>query len=173
MKIDYQVDAPPSCVSDRIQEAEAAGYDGVWLLEAAHDPFLGVGLGAHVTSRVEIGTGIAVAFARSPMTLAVAANDLQLVSEGRFLLGLGSQIKPHITHRFSMPWSHPAARMREYVLALRAIWDCWAGDTPLHFAGRVLPAHSDDADVRSGAQPLRESAAPARRCRRVDDGGRR
>jgi probable F420-dependent oxidoreductase len=135
MKIDHQVDAPPSCVSDRIQEAEAAGYDGVWLLEAAHDPFLGVGLGAHVTSRVEIGTGIAVAFARSPMTLAVAANDLQLVSEGRFLLGLGSQIKPHITHRFSMPWSHPAARMREYVLALRAIWDCWAGGTPLHFEG--------------------------------------
>jgi len=135
MKIDHQVDAPPQCVSDRLREAEAAGYHGVWLLEAAHDPFLSVGLGAQVTSRVEIGTGIAVAFARSPMTLAITANDLRLVSQGRFLLGLGSQIKPHITRRFSMPWSHPAARMREYVLAVRAIWNSWHDGTPLQFEG--------------------------------------
>ncbi|NMI00192.1 TIGR03617 family F420-dependent LLM class oxidoreductase [Pseudonocardia acidicola] len=135
MKIDHQVDAPPQCVSDQLREAEAAGYHGVWLLEAAHDPFLSVGLGAQVTSRVEIGTGIAVAFARSPMTLAITANDLRLVSQGRFLLGLGSQIKPHITRRFSMPWSHPAARMREYVLAVRAIWNSWHDGTPLQFEG--------------------------------------
>ena len=135
MKIDYQLDTSPVDVGDRIREVEAAGYHGAWLLEAAHDPFLGVGLAAAVTSRVQIGTGIAVAFARSPMTLAVSANDLQLVSRGRFLLGLGSQIRPHITRRFSMPWSHPAARMREFVLAVRAIWTSWSDASPLHFEG--------------------------------------
>lgn len=135
MKIDYQLDASPVSVADQIREAEAAGYHAVWLLEAAHDPFLGVGLGAQVTSRVEIGTGIAVAFARSPMTLAVSANDLQLVSQGRFLLGLGSQVRAHVTRRFSMPWSHPAARMREYVLAVRAIWASWSDGAPLCFEG--------------------------------------
>src|SRR5690606_21824265 len=81
------------------------------------------------------GTGIAVAFARNPMTLATTAWDLQAFSGGRFILGLGSQIKPHITKRFSMPWSHPAPRMREMVLAIRSIWDCWNNGTKLDFRG--------------------------------------
>jgi probable F420-dependent oxidoreductase len=76
-----------------------------------------------------------VAFARNPMTLAMTANDLQLASGGRHILGLGSQIKPHIEKRFSMPWSHPAPRMREFVLAMRAIWDCWNNGTKLDFRG--------------------------------------
>lgn len=135
MRVDYQLDVPPANVSGAVSRAEKEGYHGVWLLEAAHDPLLGVGLGAQGTSRIEIGTGIAVAFARSPMTLAVTANDLQSVSQGRLLLGLGSQIKAHVTRRFSMPWSQPAARMREYVLALRAIWTCWNDGTPLRFEG--------------------------------------
>jgi probable F420-dependent oxidoreductase len=84
---------------------------------------------------VELGTGIAVAFARSPMNLAQIAWDLQNYSQGRFLLGLGSQIKPHITKRFSMEWSHPAPRMREFILAMRAIWDCWNNGTKLDFHG--------------------------------------
>ena len=90
---------------------------------------------AEHTERIRLGTGIALAFARNPMTLAASANDLQQFSEGRLLLGLGSQIKPHITRRFSMPWSRPAARMREFVLALHAIWDAWNNETKLDFRG--------------------------------------
>ena len=91
---------------------EEAGYDGAWSAETSHDPFLPHVLAADATDRLELGTGIAVAFARSPMTLANTAWDLQVQSEGRFLLGLGSQIKPHITKRCWIPGSHPAARMR-------------------------------------------------------------
>lgn len=116
------------------KEQEAAGYDGTWTAETAHDPFLPLALAAEHTSTLELGTSIAVAFARSPMTLAATADDLQRYS-GRFLLGLGSQIKPHIEKRFSMPWSHPAARMRELILAMRAIWSAWHERTRLDFRG--------------------------------------
>jgi probable F420-dependent oxidoreductase len=92
-------------------------------------------LAAEHTDMIELGTSIAVAFARSPMTLANTAWDLQAYSKGRFVLGLGSQIKPHITKRFSMPWSHPAPRMRELVLAIRAIWDTWLTGAKLEFRG--------------------------------------
>ncbi len=92
-------------------------------------------LAAEHTDRVELGTSIAVAFARNPMLLANIGWDLQTFSKGRFVLGLGSQIKPHIEKRFSMPWSHPAPRMRELVQATRAIWDCWLNGTPLQFRG--------------------------------------
>src|SRR5262245_45456699 len=100
---------------------EEQGYDGLWTAETAHDPFFPLLLASQSTKTAELGTGIAVAFARNPMNLAQLAYDLQAASEGRFILGLGSQIKPHITKRFSMPWSHPAARMREMILAIRAI----------------------------------------------------
>ncbi|MBA2752586.1 MAG: LLM class F420-dependent oxidoreductase [Actinobacteria bacterium] len=114
---------------------EAQGYDGLWTAETAHDPFFPLLLASQETERVELGTGIAVAFARNPMNLAQIAWDLQAASEGRFILGLGSQIKPHITKRFSMPWSHPAARMREMILAIRAIWACWNDGIKLDFHG--------------------------------------
>jgi len=114
---------------------EDQGVDGLWSAETGHDPFFPLLLAAQATERVELGTGIAVAFARSPMTTAMQANDLQLASKGRFILGLGSQIKPHIEKRFSMPWSHPAPRMREFVLAMRAIWDNWNDGTKLDFQG--------------------------------------
>ena len=116
-------------------KAEESGYDGVWSAETNHDPFLPIAVGAAATEKLEFGTGIAVAFARNPMTLAVLANDLQLLTKGRFMLGMGSQIKPHITKRFSMPWSHPAPRMRELILAIRAIWNTWATGEPLAFRG--------------------------------------
>jgi len=116
-------------------EAEANGYDGIWTAETSHDPFFPLVLAAEHTKRLELGTGIAVAFARNPMTVANVGWDLQSYAEGRFLLGLGSQIKPHITRRFSMEWSQPAARMREFVLALRAIWACWDDGTKLDFQG--------------------------------------
>ena len=121
--------------ADMARDLEEAGYDGVWTAETSHDPFLPLLLGAEATDRVELGTGIAVAFARSPMTMANTAYDLQAFSGGRFILGLGSQIKPHITKRFSMEWSKPAARMRELILAMRAIWDCWNDGTRLDFQG--------------------------------------
>jgi probable F420-dependent oxidoreductase len=117
------------------QAAERSGYDGWWAPETQADTFLSCGVAAERTANIELGTGIAVAFARNPMTVAMQANDLQALSGGRFLLGLGSQIKPHITRRYSMPWSHPAARMREFILAIRAIWDTWATDAPLNFQG--------------------------------------
>ena len=115
--------------------AEQAGYSGLWTAETNHDPFLPLTLAAEHTERIELGTAIAVAFSRNPMTLAQTAHDLQRFSEGRFILGLGSQIKPHITRRVSMEWSKPAARMREMIAAIRAIWACWDEGEKLDFRG--------------------------------------
>jgi probable F420-dependent oxidoreductase len=117
------------------KRAEDDGFDGLWSAETAHDPFFPLLLAAEHTERIQLGTGIAVAFARNPMTTAIMANDLHTFSQGRFMLGLGSQIKPHITKRYSMPWSHPAARMREFIEALRAIWSAWHDGTKLAFRG--------------------------------------
>ena len=114
---------------------EDAGYDGAYTFEGAHDPFLPLVSAASETNKIELITSIAVAFARNPMTLANIGYDLNLVSEGRFILGLGSQIKPHITKRFSMPWSQPAARMKDMVQAIKAIWDCWQNGTRLNYRG--------------------------------------
>ncbi|HXY91796.1 MAG TPA: LLM class F420-dependent oxidoreductase [Acidimicrobiia bacterium] len=122
-------------VAERAVALEAAGYDGAFTAETAHDPFLDLAIAAHATERIELGTAIAVAFARTPMTLAVTANDLHRASGGRLVLGLGSQIKPHIERRFSMPWSHPAPRMREFILAMRAIWATWNDGAKLDFRG--------------------------------------
>jgi probable F420-dependent oxidoreductase len=133
--VDGTIGFDPADVIGTAQRAESAGYDGLWTAEVAHDPFLPLALAAEHTERIQLGTGIAVAFARSPMNLAVLANDLQTMSEGRFLLGLGSQIKPHIEKRFSMPWSHPAPRMRELILAMRAIWAAWEDGSRLAFRG--------------------------------------
>ncbi|HZQ86036.1 MAG TPA: LLM class F420-dependent oxidoreductase [Acidimicrobiales bacterium] len=135
MRVDGGIGAGLADVPQQARDAEAAGYDGVWTAETSHDPFFPLLLAAEHTEAMQLGTGIAVAFARSPMNLAVIANDLQLYSGGRFMLGLGSQIKAHIEKRFSMPWSHPAPRMRELVLAMRAIWDCWNNGTKLDFRG--------------------------------------
>lgn len=124
---------------DRVVEAAGAleeqGYDGGWTAETSHDPFLPLLLAAEHTARIELGTNIAVAFARNPMTVANLAWDLQAYSQGRFILGLGTQIQAHIEKRFSMPWSHPARRMREFVTALQAIWSAWKDGTKLRFEG--------------------------------------
>jgi probable F420-dependent oxidoreductase len=114
---------------------ERAGFDACWAVETKVDALTACAIAAERTERIDVGTSIAVAFARNPMTVAVTANDLQSVSGGRFVLGMGTQIKPHITKRFSMPWSHPAARMREFVLAIRAIWDAWDTGERLNFRG--------------------------------------
>jgi probable F420-dependent oxidoreductase len=122
-------------IGARAKELESFGYDGLLTAETSHDPFFPALVAAEHTERIEIGTGIAVAFARNPMNMASIGHDLQLFSKGRFILGLGSQIKAHIEKRFSMPWSHPAKRMREYVLAMRAIWACWNDREKLDFRG--------------------------------------
>lgn len=137
---DYKVDTSvvtgtPGGFADDARAAETAGYDGIWASETRHDPAVMITLASQATERIELGTAISVAFARTPMTLAHTANDLQLVTGGRFALGLGTQIRPHIQKRFSMPWSHPAARMREYIRALHAIWDAWETGERLEFRG--------------------------------------
>lgn len=122
-------------VPERIRAIEAAGYDGVASLENRHDPFLPLAIGALHSERLLLRTGVAIAFPRSPMVVANTAWDLQAVSNGRFELGLGPQVRGHNERRFSVPWSAPAPRMREYIQALRAIWRTWSHGEPLAFEG--------------------------------------
>lgn len=135
MKIDTKLTGFGPAVADEAQAAERFGYDGLWSTESAHDPFLPLVAAARAAPGLELGTGIAVAFARNPMTLAYTAHDLQQYAAGRFHLGLGSQVRPHIQHRFAMPWGSPAPRMREFVQAMRAIWASWTTGEPLDFRG--------------------------------------
>ncbi len=128
--VDDPADAGPAA-----RRLEEAGYAGGFSFEGRHDPFFPLVVAAQQTERLELMPGIAIAFARNPMILANIAYDLQLLSKGRFILGLGTQIRPHIERRFSMPWSQPAKRMREMVLAVRAILDRWQNGTPLDFRG--------------------------------------
>ena len=125
---------PDGCAEEAVA-FEQMGLDAAWTFEASHDPFLPLALAADRTQSIKLGTAIAVAFARNPMTCAVTAWDLQRLSKGRFILGLGTQIKPHITRRYSEPWSKPAARMREYIMALHAIWDNFQTGAKLDFKG--------------------------------------
>jgi len=136
MKVDGNVGWELSKVGEQARELEEMGYSGILSAETSHDPFLPLAFAAQGTERIDLMTGIAVAFARTPMVLANIGHDLNAASEGRFVLGLGSQIRPHITKRFSMPWSHPAARMREFILAMRAIWANWHKGEPLQFTGK-------------------------------------
>jgi probable F420-dependent oxidoreductase len=126
----------PERIAEVAREAERRGdVRGLFVAEAAHDPFIALTMASTATERIELGTSIAVAFARTPMELAYSAYDLQRLTHGRFVLGLGSQIKPHITRRYAMPWSDPAERMREYIGALRAIWSSWQTGDELAFVG--------------------------------------
>lgn len=135
MKVDTTIDADPRVAGRTAREAQQSGCDAAWVGETNHDAFLAMAFAAAATDRISIGTGVAIALARNPMTVALAAHDLQRASEGRFLLGLGSQVRAHVERRFSMPWSAPAPRMREFVLAVRAIWTAWQDQTPLDFRG--------------------------------------
>jgi probable F420-dependent oxidoreductase len=135
MKVDGGLMSDLAKAPDAAKRLESLGYDGAITAETSHDPFFPLLLAAQETENIELITSIAVAFSRTPMILANIGHDLNSYSKGRFILGLGSQIRPHITKRFSMPWSKPAARMREFILAMRAIWDCWHNGTPLSFQG--------------------------------------
>jgi len=125
----------PSGSGRLFAELETAGYDTGFSFESKHDPFLPLALASTTTTDLRLGTAVAIAFARNPMVLANIGSDLQRITGGRFVLGLGSQVRPHIEKRFSETWSRPAARMRELVLAIRAIWDRWEGKGELAFDG--------------------------------------
>ena len=134
-KVDTSLMFDPVKVAEMAPELEELGFDGAYTFEGQNDPFISLAAAAMQTERMDLMTSIAVAFARNPMSLAYQANDLQLLSGGRFILGLGTQVKAHIERRFNMPWSKPAARMREMVEALKAIWHCWQTGEKLKFEG--------------------------------------
>lgn len=135
LSIDRGIPSDLADVPARARDIEAQGYDGCWTGEIAHDPFLPLLLAAEHTCRLQLGTSIAVAFARNPMLIANLGWDLNTYSQGRFILGLGTQVQPHIERRYGMPWSHPARRMREFVAAVHAIWAAWQHGTRLSFEG--------------------------------------
>jgi len=153
--------------------AEEIGVDGVWFSETSHDPFLGAALAAEHTQRISIGTSVAIAFTRSPTVLAHTAWDLAALSDGRFILGLGSQVKAHITRRFGLPWESPAPKLREAVEAIRSVWTAWRDRTPLEYRGRFYtltlmtpfftppPQSADIPIVTAGVNPPMCRAAGA------------
>ena len=118
------------------RSAEGLGFAGIWTTESQHDPFLPLILAAQTTSRLTLGSAIAVAFPRSPTLTAHTSWDLQDLSRGRFILGLGTQVRGHIERRFGLTWESPGPKLRDYILALRAIWDCWQHNIPLSHIGR-------------------------------------
>jgi probable F420-dependent oxidoreductase len=123
-------------VPENARMAQAIGYNCLWTSETQHDPFLPLAVAASATSSIKLGTSIAVAFPRSPMIIAYTAWDIQKASAGRFILGLGSQVRAHNQRRFSVKFESPGPKLREVVLALRAIWECWQNGTPLRFKGQ-------------------------------------
>jgi len=136
MKVDfYYPPSPPEGATESAHHAAEMGYDVFFTAETQHDPFLPLALASRAEPDLGLGTAIAVAFPRSPMVVAMTAWDLARMSGGRFLLGLGTQIKPHIVRRFSTVWDSPGPRLREYILSLRAIWQTWQNSSPLSFEG--------------------------------------
>ena len=173
MKIDTFLVDDIATAGAQARTAEAQGYAGLFTFEARHDGFLPLAVAAEHTERIELGTSIAIAFARTPMTLAHLGHDMQALSGGRFVLGLGSQIRPHIERRYSMPWSRPAARMRELVEATRAIWRSLERGRAARLPRRLLHPHPDDPAVRPAAQPSRPPTGLGGRGRPPDGRGGR
>jgi probable F420-dependent oxidoreductase len=136
MRRDAVLAAEPGRAGELAAELEAAGYDGIWTAETQHDPFLPLALAAAGTQRVLLGTAIATAFTRSPMVTATTAWDLQRASGGRFVLGLGTQVKAHNVRRFGVPFESPGPKLKEQVQALKHIWGAFQGEHPLSFRGR-------------------------------------
>jgi probable F420-dependent oxidoreductase len=134
MKVDfYFPPAAPIGAFSAATRAAAVGFDGFFTAETSHEPFIPLALASQAAPSLDLGTAIAVAFPRSPMVTAQVAWDLAGMSSGRFILGLGTQVKAHITRRFSGEWTSPGPRLRDYVLALRAIWRCFESGEPLSF----------------------------------------
>jgi probable F420-dependent oxidoreductase len=136
VKLDVRVGGPLAEAARQARLAEAMGFDGAWTSETQHDAFLPLVLAAGHTTRLELGTSIAVAFGRSPLVTAHLAWDLAALAQGRFLLGLGTQVKGHIERRYGLAWDSPGPRLKDYIQALRAIWECWQHGTPLNYQGQ-------------------------------------
>ena len=139
MKIDAEIAvASPAEAAGLAKKAEEFGFDCLWVNETKHDPFVQIATASGSTSRIGLGTSIALAFTRSPTTLAYTSWDLQSLSRGRFVLGLGSQVKGHIERRFGMRWEAPAPKMKDEVLALRSVWESWQNGTKMDYRGRYF-----------------------------------
>jgi probable F420-dependent oxidoreductase len=139
MKIDVGILAPSlKEIHQLAQTAEEIGFDCLWTSETQHDPFLPLAIAAVGTQRIKLGTAIAVAFPRSPTVLAQVAWDLARASDGRFILGLGTQVKAHVERRFGAVWEAPAPKLREMVLAMRALWSAWQSDGKINFRGEFF-----------------------------------
>lgn len=121
--------------AETARRTEELGFDGLWSAETSHDPFFPLVVASRETQRISLGTGVAIVFPRSPMVLANICWDLQANSQGRFILGLGTQVKGHNERRFSVKWVSPVKRLREVILSLRAIWESWQNNTKLEFIG--------------------------------------
>jgi probable F420-dependent oxidoreductase len=163
MKIDASVSADMSTIADEARRLEAIGYDGIKVAELNHDPFLPLVLAAEHTQTVELLTSVAVAFARNPMSMALQAHDLNAFSDGRFILGLGSQVKAHVERRFSMPWHKAAAQMRDFIGAMNAIFDCWYDGERLDYQGEyyqhtLMPSTFSPTNTVSGRPRIALSA---------------
>ena len=136
MKVDTGLPLDLAQVPAVAKRAETLGYDGAFTPETGHDPFLAHVLAAEHTQSLTLGTAVAIAFPRSPMATAQIAWDLQKLSKGRFVVGLGTQVKGHIVRRYGMEWHPPGPWMREYILMMRAIWDSWQNGTKPSFEGK-------------------------------------
>lgn len=152
------------------KRAEALGFDGVSFGELAHDVFLLAAVALEHTTRINVGTSIAIAFPRSPMVVGYTSWDLQRMSDGRFELGLGTQVKGHNERRFSVEWSPPAPRMKEYIQSLRSIWDCWQNGAPLKYQGRhysftLMTPEFNPGPNPSPRPPVYTAAVGAAMCR--------
>jgi len=163
MKVDAGAGAELQSIAHEARRLEDIGYDGIKVAELNHDPFLSLTLAAEHTHDVELITSVAVAFARNPMSLSLSAHDLNAFSQGRFILGLGSQVKPHIERRFSMPWHKAAAQMREFIEAMQAIYACWYRGERLSFEGEyyrhtLMPSTFAPPDTHAGPPRIYLSA---------------
>jgi probable F420-dependent oxidoreductase len=159
VKLDAFLPGEPGDGGARAAELEALGYEGIWTTDTRHDPFLPLAVAAASTRRVTLGTAIATAFTRSPMVTAMAAWDLQAASGGRFVLGLGTQVRAHNVRRFSVPFESPGPKLRELVEALRHIWGAFQGEHRLRFRGRfyrhdLMTPFFDPGPLEVGPPPV-------------------
>ncbi len=163
MKVDAGLSADMGSIAAQVTRLEKLGYDGVRLAELNHDPFLPLTLAAEHSTTLELITSVAVAFARNPMSMATIAHDLNAFSNGRLVLGLGSQVRPHIERRFSMPWYKAARQMREFIEAMHAIFDCWYDGERLEFIGEyyehtLMPSTFTPENLEAGRPRINLSA---------------
>jgi probable F420-dependent oxidoreductase len=163
LKVDAGLSADMSSIAAQVSRLEKLGYDGVRLAELNHDPFLPLTLAAEHSKTLDLITSVAVAFARNPMSMASISHDLNAFSNGRLVLGLGSQVRPHIERRFSMPWYKAARQMREFIEAMHAIFDCWYDGARLEFVGEyyehtLMPSTFTPENLEAGRPRINLSA---------------